>query len=202
MTIDKDTTATLYRDDPQYTDVYGTPGMKLNAHDAYIEIEAIPLDKIIEKTQFDIKCVERKKEGIPILPIQEQMGLDFKFLEAYGFLYPVIKVEALSPKEDRIFNIKLEFDPDLIGTHIIKNIPLTARYIGDNRIELEEPYNYEMKNPYCLRGKHTVGEKLIKLHRDSNNKQIFILDQEGIIQDTNERVQILTNWDPSVSGFR
>ena len=198
MNIEIDTTATLYREDPQYVDGYGTPGMQLRSTDAYVEVEAIPFDKIFEKTQFEVKCVERKKGNTPILPIQESLGLSFKFLEAYGFLYPVLDVEKENSEEgERIFKIKLEFDPDQIGSRVMEFFPLTAQVIENSRIELERAYDHDMKNPYCMRGKHTHGNRFLKLTRDSSNDRVFTIDSPPSELAVGERVQVLTNWDPS-----
>jgi hypothetical protein len=196
MSITTDTTATLYRDDPQYIDGYGTPGIQLNSNDAYVEIEEIPFDKILEKTQFELKCIERRKNGTPILPIREELGLDFKYMEAYGFLFPVLNVEIES-REDRTFKLTLEFDPAEIGNRVMITIPITARHIGGNRIELERTYEHEMPKPFCLRGKHTQGNKIIKLNRESPGSSFFTVVSKDVKLLENERVQVLTNWNPS-----
>ncbi len=196
MSIKTDTTATIYRDDPQYIDGYGTPGIQLNSNDAYVEIEGIPFDEILEKTQFELKCIERRKNGIPILPIREELGLDFKYMMAYGFLFPLLNVEIESRK-DKIFKLTLEFDPAEISNRVMIYVPLTARHLGSNRIELERPYEREMPKPFCLRGKHTQGERILELNRESIHSSFFKLVSKDVKLKENERVQVLTNWNPS-----
>ena len=188
-------TATLYREDPQFKDKFGVVSLQLKSSDAYILVETIPFSIFSTKVQIEIYCIERQKDHVPILPIQDKLGLEFKFLEANGMLFTVLGVD-IEDSKNRIFKIMIDVDPNHIESEILQFLPLTAHHIGKNMLKLEQSYNYVMSNPYCLRESGIHDARMIKLNRKNDNSDFFSLTDDTSDLKEHEIVKIIPDWNP------
>lgn len=193
MEFNKDTQATLYREDPRYVED-GIPGTRLSARDAYVDIEEIKLDGMFEETDFLVRAKESKSDGKPTLPITEPEG-EFSFMEAYGFFYKIIDVRRID--QTRVFEIIAHYSPEgLLDSHV----PLTATHIGDGKFKLDRSYSHDMPKPAGVRGHSKMQiSRIVQLVKDSN--EILVAKDRKINFDDNERIKILVNWDPSAIQY-
>lgn len=192
MTFTKDAVATIYQQDPRYNED-GITGMKISADDAYIDIEKINLDDMFEEQEFLVKAKESEEDGFKTLPIQEDA--DFKFLEAYGFLFEVIDVSK--NEESDFYSIIARFEPE----QLLENLtPLTASYIGNKKFKLNRKYDHSMPKPAALRGQSQSCSNRIIILKKTDDPLILEAESQEFDSEQierNEVVSILVNWDPS-----
>ena len=196
MTFSKDAVATLYQNDPRYNED-GYTGMRLSANDAYMDIEKINLDEMFEEQEFHVRGIESEEDGSKTLPIQPDS--DFKFLEAYGFLFEVIDVSK-SENSD-YYDIVAKFDPE----QLLENLsPLTATHIGNRKFQLNRKYDHDMPKPAALRGQSKSRWGRVIILEKTEDDMILQAKPQGFESkkvDENELVKIMVNWDPSAISY-
>jgi len=185
-------TVTLYRDDPRYISADGIRGIQLRPLDAMVDIlDDVDLAEVDEVGEILFKVTEARGEsGNKMKPIDEQFGLQFSYIHAYGFLLKVLEVTEVegSPKDQKQFRVLAIFDPH----ESFVNPPLTAT-VKNGVIELDRHFDHEIPSPVAYREK---GKKprVVKLELGSDG---YLHVKGKSLLEEGERVRVVVNWDPS-----